>query len=187
MEKSVIKAGNWIEVDYTGSFDDGKVFDSSENREPLKFKAGSGMVIPGFDKAVIGLKEGDSKTVKIPAKEAYGEKNSEKTQLPKDIFGDLSLIKKGQEVELMSNQGPILLNVIDITEKDVVAILNHPMAGKNLNFKISVKKIYSDNEGKALEEEMMQNADSCCGNEDCENCECEDDDKGHKEHKHHKH
>jgi peptidylprolyl isomerase len=67
-----VKQGDTVEVDYTGKFENGEVFDSSVDRDPLMFRAGAGQVIPGFDKAVLGMKVGDSKTVTIPPEEAYG-------------------------------------------------------------------------------------------------------------------
>ena len=71
------KEGSTVKVHYTGKFDDGTVFDSSEGRDPIEFKVGEGKVIKGFDTAIVGMKEGDEKDVKIEAKEAYGERKEE--------------------------------------------------------------------------------------------------------------
>jgi peptidylprolyl isomerase len=76
MDDEIVKSGDTVEVDYTGTFENGEVFDSSEDRDPLMFQVGSGQVIPGFDKAVIGMKVGDSKEVKIPPEEGYGTSGS---------------------------------------------------------------------------------------------------------------
>lgn len=73
MDEEAAKSGDVVEVDYVGKFEDGKVFDSSEDREPLKFQLGAGQVIPGFEKAVKGMKVGESKEVTVPPEEAYGK------------------------------------------------------------------------------------------------------------------
>ena len=70
----IVKKGSKVKVDYTGTFDDGTVFDASEKHgQPLEFEAGSGQVIKGFDDAVMGMKKGEEKKIVLPAKEAYGE------------------------------------------------------------------------------------------------------------------
>ncbi len=74
--EEVVHNGDVVEVDYVGSFPDGEVFDSSEDRDPLMFTAGAGEVIPGFDKAVLGMKVGETKEVTIPPEQAYGKTGS---------------------------------------------------------------------------------------------------------------
>ena len=68
----VVKPGDVVRVNYTGKFEDGEVFDSSEGKEPLEFQVGAGMVIQGFDEAMVGMKVGESKTVTIPPEKGYG-------------------------------------------------------------------------------------------------------------------
>lgn len=72
----MIKSGDKIKVHYTGTFDNGEVFDTSEGKEPLEFTVGANQVIKGFDKAVIGMKIGEEKQIKIPPEEAYGTSGS---------------------------------------------------------------------------------------------------------------
>ena len=72
-----IKNGDTISVNYTGKFETGEVFDTSEGRSPLKFTVGKGMLIKGFDNAVIDMNVGDKKTVTIPPAEGYGERNED--------------------------------------------------------------------------------------------------------------
>src|SRR3989338_3236654 len=86
-----VKKGSKVKVDYTGTLDDGTVFDASEKHgQPLEFEAGSGQVIKGFDDAIMGLKLGEEKNIIINAKEAYGEIRAElhkkvpRQQLPQD-------------------------------------------------------------------------------------------------------
>ena len=77
---SVAKAGDAVQVHYTGKLADGEVFDSSEGREPLGFSLGSGNVIPGFENAILGMQVGEAKDVVIPVNEAYGERHEQMTQ-----------------------------------------------------------------------------------------------------------
>ena len=85
------QSGNTVKIHYSGTLDDGTQFDSSEGREPLEFEVGSGQVIPGFEKAVEGMSVGESKTINIPAEEAYGPHQPELVQdvpnsaLPEDL------------------------------------------------------------------------------------------------------
>jgi len=84
-------AGKKVRIHYTGTLDDGSVFDSSEGRDPLEFTVGSGQIIPGLDRAIDGMATGEQKTVTIPATEAYGEYQAEarqdvpREQIPADI------------------------------------------------------------------------------------------------------
>lgn len=137
-----VKEGNTVKVHYTGTFDDGKVFDSSEKHgKPLEFKVGAKKVIKGFDDAVIGMEVGEEKEVKISAKEGYGETSEElikkvpKESMPKEA-------KAGMSIVMQTAQGPKLpAKIIAVDEKEVTVDLNHPLAGKNLNFKIKVVEI----------------------------------------------
>lgn len=85
------KAGNTVQIHYTGTLQDGSVFDSSDGRDPLEFQLGSGQIIPGLDSAIDGMAAGEQKTVTIPAAEAYGDYQDEArqtipcAQIPADI------------------------------------------------------------------------------------------------------
>ncbi|MFT6480747.1 MAG: peptidylprolyl isomerase, partial [Spirosomataceae bacterium] len=107
----MVKSGETVNVHYKGTLNDGTVFDSSEGREPLQFEAGSGMVIPGFDNAVVGMKVGDSKTVNIPSAEAYGPRNEEMIvkvprkeipeNIPLQVDGMLTMHNGQQEIPVI--------------------------------------------------------------------------------------
>ena len=91
---SQAQPGHKVRVHYTGRLADGSEFDSSRNREPLEFVLGSGMVIAGFDEGVTGLEVGESKTIEIPAKDAYGEDPDSGHPLSgKDLIFDLELVE----------------------------------------------------------------------------------------------
>lgn len=136
-----VKKGDKVKVDYTGTFDDGTVFDSSQGKSPLEFSAGFGQVIKGFDDAVIGMKKGDEKTIKIPAKDAYGEHHAEYIkELPKQ--GVPADIKEGMMLVFTNEQGMKIPAVLKkIGTSTLTVDFNHPLAGKTLNFKIKVVEI----------------------------------------------
>lgn len=138
--KTVAK-GNKVKVDYTGTFDDGTVFDASEKHgQPLEFEVGSGQVIKGFDDAVMGMKEGQEKKIVIPPAEAYGEVKAElckkvpRKQLPQDQEPKVGMILA---VEL-PNGMQFPARIMEVAKEDVTIDLNHPLAGKTLHFKIKV-------------------------------------------------
>ncbi len=141
-----IKKGDKIKVEYEGTLDDGTVFDSTEKHgEPLEFEVGSGQLIPGFDNAVLGLKKGDEKEIKLEPEEAYGEYNSElKKKIPKEQLPQNEELKPGMMLILtLPNEVQITALVSELDEEMVTIDLNHPLAGKTLNFKIKVVDIAS--------------------------------------------
>jgi FKBP-type peptidyl-prolyl cis-trans isomerase 2 len=141
-----VKKGDKIKVEYTGTLNDGTVFDSSERHDqPLEFEAGSGKVIKGFDEAVIGMGLGEEKEIKIPPSEAYGDHNPQlikkapRSQLPKEPEP-----KAGMMLVISAPNGAKLpATITEVTDETVTIDLNHPLAGKTLNFKIKVVDISS--------------------------------------------
>lgn len=137
------KANDKVKVHYKGTLSSGEVFDSSEGREPLEFTLGSGQVIPGFDNGIIGMQVEESKTINIPCAEAYGEVVEElkqevpKAQLPPEIKPEVGL-------QLMSNtpDGQQIPLVISEVKEDVIVVdANHPLAGKDLTFEVTLVSI----------------------------------------------
>jgi peptidylprolyl isomerase len=146
------KEGDRVKVHYTGRLEDGTVFDSSECEEdecgcgqsgPMEFTIGSGEVIPGFDKGVIGLEVGESKMIHIPVDEAYGERNDEmvaevpRGDLPPEIKPEV-----GQQLEVTQEDGQLFqVLVIDMDDDTITIDANHPLAGQALNFDIRLVEI----------------------------------------------
>lgn len=140
---SVVKNNDTVKVNYTGTFSNGEVFDTSKGREPLEFKVGAGQMIPGFEKAVLGMALDEVKNITIPAAEAYGEPNDEmlqkisKDQLPPDLKPEV-----GQELaSTLPNGQQMIVKVAEVNEDSIVIDANHPLAGKDLNFEIQVMEI----------------------------------------------
>ena len=122
---------------------DGEVVDSNIGKDPLEFTYGTGQIIPGLESRILELNEGDSKDIIVPAAEAYGEYNEEAKQvLPKEQFGDLEL-QVGMPLQGQGENGqPIQVIVTDIKEDGSVEVdFNHPLAGKELNFSITINSI----------------------------------------------
>lgn len=142
-EVAPAKEGDTVSVHYTGKFDDGTVFDSSVDGEPLQFTVGAGQVIPGFERAVIGMKPGESVTVTIPATEAYGPYREElvivvdRSELPADMEPQVG----EQIVGGLAGGGQRTGVIIEVTDSSVTIDANHPLAGKDLTFDIELVDI----------------------------------------------
>jgi FKBP-type peptidyl-prolyl cis-trans isomerase 2 len=139
-----IQSGSKVSVLYTGSLEDGTIFDASSKHggKPLEFTAGAGQMIPGFDKGVMGMKVGESKKIEIEAKDAYGEYDNtkkqqvEKTKL-KDFLDHGFKLEKGEKIP--TQFGNLLIVATD--DKTVTLDLNHELAGKKLTFEVEVTDI----------------------------------------------
>ncbi len=139
-----IEKGNKIKVEYEGKLEDGTVFDSSKTHgQPLEFEAGSGQVIKGFDEAVIGMNVDEKKELHIKCLDAYGERNPELVQkVPKDKFPGDKKVEKGMMLGLKAPDGSQFnAMVTEVTDTEIALDLNHPLAGKNLNFNIKIVAI----------------------------------------------
>ncbi|MHB8603833.1 MAG: FKBP-type peptidyl-prolyl cis-trans isomerase [Thermoplasmatota archaeon] len=136
------KDGDTVHIHYTGKLDDGEVFDSSDGREPLEFTLGEGEVIPGFEKAVRGLKVGESRTVRIPPEEAYGNRETEAIlKLDRKMFRGQN-VAVGQHLDLEDDAGnTVHADVVAVDATSVTVDTNHHLAGQALTFTIKLVKI----------------------------------------------
>lgn len=132
--------GNTVQVHYIGRLVDGTTFDSSEQRDPLEFTLGQGELIAGFEQAVIGMQPGESKTETIPAEQAYGPHRAEllitveRQEFPAEIQPHI-----GQRLQMTQTNGnPVPVVVTEVTEAQVMLDANHPLAGKELIFDITL-------------------------------------------------
>ncbi len=133
-------AGDTVQVHYTGTLEDGTVFDSSREREPLEFTLEGGEIIPGFEEAVMGMEEGEEKTVEIPPEKAYGERQDDavmefpREQLPPDMEPE-----EGMPLQLQGQDGQAIpARIVEVEEETVTLDANHPLAGETLNFDIEL-------------------------------------------------
>jgi FKBP-type peptidyl-prolyl cis-trans isomerase 2 len=133
--------GSKVKVHYRGTLDDETQFDSSYDRgEPIAFTVGSGEMIDGFDTAVRGMSEGEKKTITLTPAEGYGEVNPDAfTTMPRASFPDGFPIEEGGKVPLTGPDNQQFVGTISEFDNDVVMVdLNHPMAGKTLNFDLEL-------------------------------------------------
>ena len=140
---SKVKDGDTVKVHYTGKLENGDVFDSSREREPFEFTLGNKAVIPGFEKGVVGMGVGDTKTIEIPPEEAYGGKQDElvvevqKSELPDDITPTI-----GQRLQIKQQDGnPIVVTITELTDDSITLDANHPLAGYTLFFDVELVDI----------------------------------------------
>ena len=138
-----VKDGDTVKINYKGTLSDGTVFDQSEGRGPLEFKVGANTVIPGFEKAVVGMKVGDSKTETIPCAEAYGEKRDDLfVKAPRDKMPEGSDPQVGQQLQMTTQEGrQIPVTITEVGESEVVLDANHPLAGRDLTFELELVEI----------------------------------------------
>ena len=147
-----IENGSTVVLHYRGTFADGTEFDSSHNRgEPMTVAIGTGHLIKGFNDALVGMTEGESKTFTLEPGEAYGDVDPDaKTELSRDIFPDGFDLSEGQTIPLQGpNDQTLLSRVIGYDDSTVTVDLNHPMAGKNLTFDVDVITVDNDDETTA--------------------------------------
>lgn len=137
-----IKKGDVIKVQYEGTFEDGKVFDSTKMNggEPLKFQVGAQQLIPGFDMSVIGKEVGEEYQIKVDPSEGYGPVVPDLIkEVPRDQFPTAEEPEPGKMIVLRHPQGfERMATITKVTDDEITLDLNHPLAGKTLNFKIKV-------------------------------------------------
>lgn len=161
-----------VSIHYKGTLSDGTVFDSSEGREPLQFVFGSGMIIPGLEEGIAGLKVGDKKTVEIGFEKAYGPVREDakqevpKAQLPQDVE-----LKVGMQLAAQGPHGVLPVTVSEIKEETVLMDFNHPLAGKDLIFEVEVVEVR-----EATKEDLEGGHPGAggCADGSCEDGSCED-------------
>lgn len=140
---SQVKLNDTVRVHYTGKLENGQIFDSSLQREPIEFTMGQGQLIPGFEQGVLDMKVNEKKTIHIPFSEAYGE-------VKKELFHEVEKDKLPEELKLEEGMGLISkapdgterqLILHEIKENTIIVDANHPLAGKDLTFEVELVEI----------------------------------------------
>jgi peptidylprolyl isomerase len=132
--------GDTVRVHYTGTFADGSEFDTSVGREPIEVTIGTGQVIPGFENALVGMAEGDAKSVTLEPEHAYGEPDDrlvhvvERTRIPADVNLDVGSVLEASD----SAGNQMRLTVVEFDNDNVTLDANHPLAGKALTFDLQL-------------------------------------------------
>jgi peptidylprolyl isomerase len=160
-----------VKIHYKGTLNDGTVFDSSEGKEPLEFIYGVGMIIPGLEKGIEGLEQGQKKTIEVKADDAYGPIMEQAVQeVPKDQFPQDVELKEGMQLAAQGPQGVIPVKVKEIKEDSVLVDFNHPLAGQDLKFDVEVieEKDASEEDKKRILEPLT--GASGCADGSCAGC-----------------
>lgn len=140
--KMPIQEGNKVSLDYTVSVE-GSVIDSSDDHGPLEYTHGQGKIIPGLADRLEGLKEGDEKSFEVPPKEAYGNPNPDaqkefpKSSLPDDVEPKVDMLLQVQDTNGQTRP----VKIKEVKDNSIVLDLNHPLAGKTLNFEVEVLSV----------------------------------------------
>jgi peptidylprolyl isomerase len=167
-----VEKGHYVEVHYIGTFEDGTEFDSSKGKDPLGVLAGEGMLIKGFDNALIGMGVGEEKEIDILSEDAYGERNDQLIRtVPKADLGEgADKVEVGMMLGVRAPTGQTFPAVITKVEEETIELdANHPLAGKNLHFKIKIEctRVPTDDDMK-----KFQPPGDCsgCSGDSCDSC-----------------
>ncbi len=137
-----IKDGDTVQVHYTGTLEDGTVFDSSKDREPLEFVLGKGTLIPGFEAAIVGREAGETVTANLEPVLAYGEPDDQLIfEVPREEVPDHITPEVGLSLELSNEEGMMNVVITKVSDESIELDANHPLAGKILNFEIEILSV----------------------------------------------
>jgi FKBP-type peptidyl-prolyl cis-trans isomerase 2 len=134
------RTGDHVKLNYTGKLDDGTVFTTSAQADPLEFTLGNGTMLQAIEEAVEGMKMGETKTVYVPADEAFGPWREELVQeIPKDSLPEEIDLEIGERVWVdQPGTDPVMVSVMDVSDSTVTLDANHPLAGENLVFDLEL-------------------------------------------------
>ena len=138
----MIENGKTVKVHYKGTLADGTVFDSSEGRDPLEFETGSQQVIPGFEATIVAMSTGETTTVTLPCEDAYGERRDEMIgQVPRESMPEDMEIEVDMMLQMDTEDGPMPVRVVEVAEDAITLDANHPLAGEDLTFELTLVEI----------------------------------------------
>ncbi len=162
-----ITDNTFVAIDYCLTLDSGEEADRSQAGQPLTFITGTGQIITGLEKALFGMRAGDTAKVTVEAEDAYGQAREDLIhEVPRDQFPADTEIQPGMAFQAEGPQGPFMIVVKTVTDQTVTVDLNHPMAGQRLHFDVTVQEV---REPSAADLAAM--TDSGCG------CGCGDDEE----------
>lgn len=150
-------------MEYALHDDEGTLIDQSQPGQPLTYLHGHKNIIPGLESALSGKAVGDTVEVRVEPSEGYGEKNPALEQVvPKDRFQGIDSIEVGMQFQASTEQGPVSVRVVKVDDDDVTVDGNHPLAGKHLNFNVTVQEVRAGTEEEIAHGHIHQ-AGGCCG------------------------
>ncbi|MFO7785494.1 MAG: FKBP-type peptidyl-prolyl cis-trans isomerase [Thermodesulfobacteriota bacterium] len=140
---TTLKNGDTVKVHYTGKLEDGRVFDTSREREPLEFKVGEGQIISGFENGVMGMGIGETRDIEVPPDDAYGSRREELVmEIPPAEFPEHITPEVGMQLQIKQQDGtPFGVVITDVADEAVTLDANHPLAGQTLYFQVELLEI----------------------------------------------
>lgn len=162
----------YVAIDYILTLDSGQEIDRSPSGQPLGFIAGTGQIIPGLEKALMGKAAGDKAKLVVEPEDAYGPVKDDLFQdIPKNQFPADTEIKPGMAFEAQGPRGPFMITVSTINDNDTVTVdLNHPMAGKQLHFEVNVVEVREPTAEELAQAAARFSAGCGCGSDDADAC-----------------
>ncbi len=138
-----VQKGSKVSIDYKGMFEDGTVFDSSENKSPITFTVGNNEVIKGFEDGVMGMKKGEEKKIVIKPTEGYGHRDDRlKQEVPRSVFPAEMKLEPGMGFSFKAPTGQIIhATITEANAEKVLVDMNHPLAGRDLTFELKIVDI----------------------------------------------
>jgi FKBP-type peptidyl-prolyl cis-trans isomerase 2 len=137
------QSGNTVKLHFTGKLDDGTIFATSSDSEPIELTLGRGQILPGIERAVEGMASGESKTIKILSEQAYGPRRDDLTQeIPKEHLPVDLTPEVGQKLRIDRPDGdPMIVSIAAVSDTAITIDANHPLAGKDLTFDLEMVEI----------------------------------------------
>lgn len=167
-----IEDRQYVSIDYTLTLDSGEVVDRSQGGEPLGFIFGTGQIISGLEKGLLGMEVGQSARISVEPDDGYGPVAPDMLRdIPRENFPDDVVLEPGMGFTAKGPHGPVSFRVKSVTDDVVVADFNHPLAGERLHFDVTVAEV---REARAEELAALMHASDCghdeCAPEDCGSC-----------------
>lgn len=164
----MVEEGKFVQIQYTGTFDNGEIFDSNVGLEPLEFQVGSGSIIVGLDRGIMDMKIDDEKKITVTPEDGYGEYNNEFVlNMPLAEMQSNFNPEPGMVISIQMENGSLIpARITEVTDETVILDLNHPLAGKTLHFAVKILAINN--------EAQLDSGCDCCSDESCGdgNCSC---------------
>ena len=141
--KPTVANNKMVSMDYKGTLTDGTIFSESPAGKPLEFLEGAGTLLPVLEKGMLSMKVGDKRTITVKAADAYGERSEAALQeVPRDQFPKDAKLEVGQQFQVSASSGQVaVVKITAVSAKTVTVDFNHPLAGKDLTFEVTVVKI----------------------------------------------
>ena len=158
-----IAEGIVVAMDYALKDDAGTIIDQSQPGQPLTYLHGHNNIIPGLESALVGKTVGEDVEVRVSPEEGYGEMNPALEQeVPRDRFQGVEQLEVGMQFQASTDQGPVSVRVVKVEEDSVTVDGNHPLAGKHLNFSVTVQEVRAATDEELAHGHIHQGG-GCCG------------------------